>query len=35
MAVDWFGPWGNRVHIAPSLPDEHDRTEDAAEATNG
>lgn len=34
MAVNWdAADWGHgRVHIAPSLPDGHDASEDAAEA---
>jgi hypothetical protein len=36
MAVDWNAPdWGGRVHIAPSLPDGHDISEDAAERRLG
>lgn len=36
MAVDWSDPaWGGRVHVAPSLPDEHDVSEAAAEAGRG
>jgi hypothetical protein len=32
MAVDWNDPaWGGRVHIAPSLPDAHDLSEQRAE----
>lgn len=30
--VDWNDPaWGGRVHIAASLPDGHDKSEQAAE----
>ena len=33
MAVDWnAADWGGRVHVAPSLPDDHDVSEAAAEA---
>lgn len=36
MAVDWeAADWGNRVHVAPSLPDGHDASEAAAEADRG
>lgn len=32
MAVDWEAvPWGGRVHVAPSLPDGHDVSEQRAE----
>jgi hypothetical protein len=32
MAVNWEAEdWGGRVHIAPSLPDDHDVSEQRAE----
>jgi hypothetical protein len=32
MAVDWnAADWGGRVHVAPSLPDAHDLSEQRAE----
>jgi hypothetical protein len=35
--VDWLdvAGWGGTVHVAPSLPDEHDKSEAAAEAGRG
>ena len=33
MAVDWddVAGWGGKVHVAPSAPDGHTKTEDDAE----
>jgi hypothetical protein len=37
MAVDWLdvAGWGNKVHVAPSLPDAHDLSEQRAEDGRG